>query len=62
MSNQNPKIDLKTLLQNLKDLDNVSQKVSKEIANKNQILQGGLRDCDQCRTYVNNNRNRSKKI
>lgn len=53
MSN-NSTIDLKELLTNLNDLNDVSHKVSKEIDKKNKILQGGIKDCKECKMYVNN--------
>jgi len=55
---QNQTIDSKTLLQNLKDLDDISQKIAKELDQKNKILRGGLKDCETCKTYIDNNRQR----
>lgn len=57
MSNKSMEnIDLKSLLDNLRDLDDVSQKISKEMENKNQILKGGLDDCKTCQMYIQNSR------
>ncbi len=39
---------LNNLLQNLSDLDDVSSNLDKEIKNKNLILTGGLKTCQNC--------------
>ena len=48
--------DVQTLVKNLRDLDYVSRKVSNEFRMKNEILKSGLKDCEQCRRYVDNTR------
>lgn len=49
MSNkQNSNIDLNELLLNLRELDDISNKVLKEMDKKNRILKGGLKDCKSC--------------
>lgn len=56
MSNRkNPNIDLGELLMNLRDLDDISRRVSKEMDKKNQILENGLLDCKVCRSYIDKN-------
>lgn len=52
---------LQTLAQNLRDINEISAKVTNEFKNKNNILKGGLNDCRVCRKYMqatkNNNGN-----
>lgn len=48
MSNQN----INTILDNLKELDIITQHVSTDMQQKNKILQGGLNDCRSCRLQV----------
>ena len=49
----NPKnIDIKTLLENLKDLDQVSRKITREVDRKNRIFESGLRDCKNCKKFI----------
>ena len=40
--------DLNTLLKNFQDIKIISQKVLKDIDNKNTILTGGMHDCYKC--------------
>lgn len=54
MTHKQQSIDLRALLHNLRDLDDISRNVGKEIDNKNKILVGGLQDCRACRKYIEN--------
>lgn len=58
MSRRTQNIDLKALLQNFRDLNNISLDISKELDRKNQILQTGLHDCKTCKMYIDRNKNR----
>jgi hypothetical protein len=49
--------DIKVLLQNLRDLDQISDKVFSEFEQKNRILQKGLSNCKLCRVYIDANNN-----
>lgn len=55
MSNKQS-IDLKDLLTNFKELDEVSHRISMEMDRKNRILRGGLQDCDACKKYIEHNK------
>lgn len=59
---QQRKIDLRLLLQNLRDLDYVSGKVINEYKMKNNILKGGLSDCAACRMYISDLEHSKKEI
>ena len=60
MSNKpKQRIDLQSLHANLKDLDYISKRVSKELIAKNEILKGGLRDCAQCRALIDDSTQKS---
>lgn len=62
MSNKQNHIDLRTLINNLRDLDYVSKRVSNELRNKNEILKGGVRDCAQCKLFIDNSvKNKQRK-
>lgn len=54
MSND-PNINIKILIKNLHDLDNISQKIISETEQKNKILQKGLNDCKVCLSYMKKN-------
>lgn len=41
--------DIKALLENLIDLEDISKVIDNEFRFKNQILETGLRECYQCR-------------
>ena len=56
MSQKPQSIDLRVLLHNLRDLDDISRNISKEIEDKNKILLGGLDDCRVCRKYIDRNK------
>lgn len=60
MSKTNQNTDLKTLLQNLKDLNDITQKVTNETEQKNKILQGGLRDCKTCQGFLDIKKNNNQ--
>lgn len=55
-SNRKKNININDLLQNLKDLENISQQLSTEIEIRNKILVGGINDCKLCNKYIDNNR------
>jgi hypothetical protein len=50
--------DLNELFMNLRDLDDISRKMSNEIEKKNQMLQSELKDCKTCRIYIDQNNRR----
>ena len=54
-------LDYKLLLENLKDLDKLSQKAIKEYNQKNEILKGGLNECLHCSMYLDNSKINNKK-
>lgn len=54
------KVDLKMLLQNLQDLNYVSDKIINEYQTKNNILKGGLQDCSACKSYLDGIKNKKK--
>lgn len=56
----NQKMDIDMLVQNLNDLDDISQRVSNEMDYKNRILEEGLIDCEQCKTKLKNLGNKQK--
>lgn len=47
-------VDPNTLLQNMYDLSDFSEKMLKEIEHKNKILQFGLGNCKMCGAYLSN--------
>jgi hypothetical protein len=62
-ANNSNNLNKQAILQNLKDLDTISKKMTQELDHKNVILHGGLWDCQACRYYIDNNRkyaNRAK--
>ena len=51
-SNQNLHSNLQVLLQNLKDLDDISKRVFNEFKLKNHILESGLKECVACQMQI----------
>ena len=49
--------DLKYILRNFRDLDHIFSNFSDEIEDKNMILRGGIKDCQMCHKYIDNNKN-----
>lgn len=45
-------INIKLLVQNLRDLDSISEKLSMEINKRNQVLQMGMKDDKSYRTFI----------
>ena len=45
---QNQNTDMYSLLENLRDLDYVSKKMSNEMSDKNRTMQSGLRNTQTC--------------
>lgn len=52
MSNQRNKNDIATLLENLRDLDDISKKIHTELRTKNKIIESGFLECQQCRKMI----------
>lgn len=53
MSNdQRKNRDVQTLVQNLKELNEISTQITNEYVKKNKILESGLKECGECRRIV----------
>jgi len=59
MSTRNLNIDKKLFLKNLQDLNNLSDKIIKEMHTKNQILESGIKECHACKKLVEPNHQRA---
>lgn len=44
--------DITTLLENLRDLDDISKKIHTELRTKNKIMETGLMECQQCQKMM----------
>jgi len=56
MSNhRKEKINVNDLIQNLKDLNEITKHTNREIEEKNKILVGGLNDCKSCARRIGSN-------
>ena len=60
MSNNSNADTTSMILNNLKELDDVSQKVSNDIEQKNKILQGGLKSWRSNKLYTDKINSRNK--
>ena len=44
--------DMQLLLENLRDLNLITDKITNEMNNKNKVLESGMNKCSNCRIYL----------
>jgi hypothetical protein len=57
MSQRNPQTDIKLVIKNLKDLDDVATGLLEQYKKKNEVLETGLKICQQHLRYLDALRN-----
>lgn len=50
---QQQQIDIQQVIQNLKDLNYITQRIMNDVGTKNTILESGLKECAQCQKLIN---------
>jgi len=63
MSNQKTqsKHDIATLLENFRDLDDISKKIYQELQMKNKIIESGYLECQHCKKMIDKTGQKSVK-
>lgn len=61
MSHRSAINDFHTILENLKELNDISNQLSKEMDQKIKILRGGAKDCRSCKLDIDKIIQRNKK-
>ncbi len=51
-----PHHNMQSLINNIQDLNMLSQQLSKDIYDKNQILQYGIKNCENCKKILQKNK------